>query len=209
MKKLLISLTLVLAMLVVLTSCAKQPTQEMNDSKAGIDAVIADGGEKYAKEEVKALNDQLTSAMDEVKVQDGKFFKNYDKAKEILAKVKASADALKAEIPARKEKAKNDAIAALDAAKTAVSEAKALLAKAPKGKGTKADIEAMRADVAGIEAALTETQGMIDSEDYMGAADKANGAKAKATEVAGQITAAMEKAKPAPKAAAPKAAKKK
>ncbi len=62
MKKLLISLTLVLAMLVVLTSCAKQPTQEMNDSKAAIDAVIADGGEKYAKDEVKTLNDELTAA---------------------------------------------------------------------------------------------------------------------------------------------------
>ena len=195
MKKLLISLTLVLAMLVVLTSCAKQPTQEMNDSKAGIDAVIADGGEKYAKEEVKALNDELTAANDEIKVQDGKFFKNYDKAKEILAKVKASADALKAEIPARKEKAKNDAIAALDAAKIAVSDANALLAKAPKGKGTKADIEAMRADVAGIEAALTEAQGMIDSEDYVGAADKANGAKAKATEVADMISQAIAKKK--------------
>ena len=55
-----------------------------------------------------------------------------------------------------------------------------MLAKAPKGKGTKADIEAMRADVAGIEAALSEAQGMIDGEDYLGATDKANGAKAKA-----------------------------
>ncbi|MBI5099785.1 MAG: DUF4398 domain-containing protein [Nitrospirae bacterium] len=207
MKRLLLSLTVVMAMLVVLTSCAKQPTQEMNDSKASIDAVLAEGGEKYAKEEVKSLNDQLTAAMDEVKVQDGKFFKNYDKAKEILAKVKSSADTLKAEIPARKEKAKNDAIAALDAAKTAVSDAKALLGKAPKGKGTKADIEAMRADVAGLEAALTEAQGLIDSEDYLAATDKANGAKDKAAEVAGQITAAMEKAKPAK--AAPKAEKKK
>jgi hypothetical protein len=32
--------------------CAKQPTQEMNDSKAAIDAVLAEGGEKYANEEV-------------------------------------------------------------------------------------------------------------------------------------------------------------
>lgn len=195
MKRLLISLTLVLAMLVVLTSCSKQPTQEMGDAKAAIDAVIADGGEKYASDEVKALNDELTAAMDEVKVQDGKFFKNYDKAKEMLAKVKSSAETLNTEIPARKEKAKNDAIAALDAAKTAVSNANTMLAKAPKGKGTKADIEAMRADVAGIEAALSEAQGMIDGEDYLGATDKANGAKAKADEVADMISQAMAKKK--------------
>ncbi|RJQ55027.1 MAG: DUF4398 domain-containing protein [Nitrospiraceae bacterium] len=195
MKKLLLSLTVALTMLVVLVSCAKQPTQEMNDTKAAIDAVIAEGGDKYAAEEVKSLNDQLTAATDEVKVQDGKFFKNYDKAKEMLAKVKADSDALKAEIPARKEKAKNDAVASLEAATTAVSDAKAMLGKAPKGKGTKADIEAMRADIAGLEASLAEVQSLIDGEDYMAALDKANGIKDKAAEVSNQITMAMEKKK--------------
>jgi hypothetical protein len=53
----------------------------------------------------------------------------------------------------------------------------------------------MRADVAGLEAALTEAQGMIDTEDYVGATDKANGAKAKATEVADQINQAIAKKK--------------
>ncbi|MBI5739826.1 MAG: DUF4398 domain-containing protein [Nitrospirae bacterium] len=193
MKRIILTFTVALAMLVVLTSCAKQPTQEMNDSKAAIDAVIADGGDKYASEEVKQMNDALTAALDEVKVQDGKFFKNYDKAKEMLAKVKGDADALKAEIPARKEKAKNDAIAALETAKTAVTDAKTMLGKAPRGKGSKADIEAMRADIAGLEASLAEVQGQIDSEDFFGALDKANGIKDKAAEVSGQITAALEK----------------
>ncbi len=194
-------LVLAVAMIVTLAACAKQPTQEMDGAKAAVDSAIAAGGDKYAKEEVKGLNDELTAAMDEIKVQDGKFFKNYDKAKEILAKVKSSADALTAEIPARKEKAKGEAQAAIDAAKTAVTDAKALLAKAPKGKGTKADIEALKADVAGLEAAVTEAEGLMGTEDYLGAADKANGVKAKASEVAGQITAAMEKAgkKPAKK----------
>lgn len=193
MKRLLLSLTVALTMLVVLTSCAKQPSQEINDAKAAIDAVIAEGGEKYANEEVKQMNDELTAAMDEVKVQDGKFFKNYDKAKELLAKVKGSADTLKAEIPARKEKAKADATAALEAANTAVSDAKAMLAKAPKGKGSQADIEAMRADIAGLEASLAEVQSLIDGEDYMAAIDKANSARDKAAEVSNQITMAMEK----------------
>ena len=170
-------------------------SQEMDEAKAAIDAVIAAGGDRYAKDEVKGLNDELTAAMDEVKVQDGKFFKNYDKAKEILAKVKSSSDSLTAEIPARKEKAKADAQAAIDSAKTAVNDAKAMLAKAPKGKGTKADIEALKADVAGLEASLTEAEGLMGTEDYMGASDKANGAKDKAAEVSSQITAAIEKVK--------------
>ena len=193
MKKLLTTLTVVMAMLVVLTSCAKQPAQEMTDTKASIDAVIATGGDKYANEEVKQLNDQLTAALDEVKVQDGKFFKNYDKAKEMLAKVKSSAETLNAEIPARIEKAKTDAIAALDAAKIAVADATALLAKAPRGKGSKADLEAMKADLAGLDAAIVEAQGMIDGQDYLGALDKANGIKDKAAQVSTQVTEAMAK----------------
>ncbi|MBI5409360.1 MAG: hypothetical protein HZA14_08345 [Nitrospirae bacterium] len=194
MRKLLLSLTVILVML-ALVSCAKQPTEDMNASKAAIDGVIAEGGDKYANEEVKSLNDQLNAALDEVKVQDGKFFKNYDKAKEMLAKVKGDADALKAEIPARIEKAKNDATAALEAAKTAVADAKTLLGKAPKGKGTKADIEALKADVAGLEASLTEAESLITSADYLAAADKANAAKDKAAQVTEQINAAIAKKK--------------
>ena len=186
---------LALTLMVMLAACAKQPTQEMDAAKAAVDSAIAAGGDKYAKEEVKGLNDELTAATDEIKVQDGKFFKNYDKATEILAKVKANADTLTTEIPAKKEKAKTDAQAAIDAAKTAVNDAKALLAKAPRGKGTKADIEALRADVAGLEASITEAEGLMGTEDYMAASDKANGVKDKAAEVSSQITAAIEKVK--------------
>ena len=186
---------LALTLMVMLAACAKQPTQEMDAAKAAVDSAIAAGGDKYAKEEVKGLNDELTAATDEIKVQDGKFFKNYDKAKEILAKVKANADTLTTEIPAKKEKAKTDAQAAIDAAKTAVNDAKALLAKAPRGKGTKADIEALKADVAGLEASIKEAEGLMGTEDYMAATDKANGVKDKAAEVSGQISQAIEKVK--------------
>ena len=186
---------LALTLMVMLAACAKQPTQEMDAAKAAVDSAIAAGGDKYAKEEVKGLNDELTAATDEIKVQDGKFFKNYDKATEILAKVKANADTLTTEIPAKKEKAKTDAQAAIDAAKTAVNDAKALLAKAPRGKGTKADIEALKADVAGLEASIKKAEGLMGTEDYMAATDKANGVKDKAAEVSGQISQAIEKVK--------------
>ena len=186
-------LLVALALSVFLIGCAKKPETEINNTKAALDAVIQEGAEKYAKEEAKLLNDDLTAAMDEIKVQDEKFFKNYDKAKEMLASVQTKATSLKAEIPARKEKAKTDAQAALDAAKTAVADANALLAKAPRGKGSMADIEALKADAAGLGTAITEAETLMTSEEYFAAADKANGIKEKAAEVAGQISAALEK----------------
>lgn len=186
-------LVAVLALSVFLIGCAKKPETEINNTKAALDAAIQEGAEKYAKEEAKLLNDDLTAAQDEIKVQDEKFFKNYDKAKEMLASVQAKADSLKAEIPARKEKAKNDAQAALDAAKTAVADANALLAKAPRGKGTMADIEALKADAAGLQESIVEAETLMTSEEYFAAADKANSIKDKAAEVSAQITAALEK----------------
>lgn len=180
---------------VLLAGCSKQPAQEINDAKAAIDAVTAEGAEKYAREDVKMLNDSLTAALDEVKLQDGKFLKNYDAAKDMLVKVKSDAETLKVELPARKEKAMNDALAAQQEAKTAVDDAKALLQKAPKGKGSRADIEALKADVTGLEGSLSEVQTLVETEEYFDAMEKAASVKAKAQEVSVQITQAMEKAK--------------
>ena len=182
-----------IAAALMLSACGKQPTLEMDDAKATIDAVITQGGEKYAKDEVKALNDELNLAMEEVTTQDAKVLKNYDGAKEMLAEVKSKAEALQAEMPAKKEQAKNDATAALEAAKTAIADAKTLLGGAPAGKGTSADIEALKADVAGLEASLIETQELIAAEDYSAAIDSANNISVKAAEVSAQVTQALEK----------------
>ncbi len=196
-KKRIIYLVLGVMMLALVLGCSKKPEQELTDSKAVLEAVAAEGGEKYAKDELNVIQGEMTAALDEMAVQDAKFFKNYDKTKEMLTQVKAKADALKAEIPARKEKAKTDAQAALDAATLAVADAKALLGKAPRGKGSMADLEAFNADVQGLESALTEAQGLMTSEDYFVALDKANGIKDKAAGISTQITEALEKVKAA------------
>jgi len=196
-KKRVIYLVLGIMMLALMLGCSKKPEQELSDAKATLDAVAAEGGEKYAKEELNVISSEMTAAQDEIAVQDGKFFKNYDKSKEMLAQVKAKAEALKAEIPARKEKAKTDAQAAIDAATMAVNDAKALLSKAPKGKGSMADIEMFNSDLKGLEDSLVETQTLMTNEDYLVAMDKANGVKDKAASISTQITEAIEKVKAA------------
>jgi len=177
----------------LLAGCGSQPAQEIQAAKGAVDGVVADGGEKFAPAETKGVADELNAAMEEVKTQDAKYFKNYDKAKEMLAKAKADADTLKTGLAAKKEQAKNDATANLAAASEAVKAAKAALSKAPKGKGAAADIEAMKGDLQGAEAALAEVQPLIDGQDYIAARDKAAGVKAKADEVSAAVAAAMEK----------------
>ena len=175
-------------------SCSK-PQQAIDEAQAAMDAAKNEGADIYAAEELKALEDSMASAMDEVETQGKKFFKSYGDAKDSLAQLKADADALKASIPERKEKAKNDAIAMMEEAQAAVAEAKVLLEKAPRGKGTRADIEAFTADLKGMEDSIVSVQEMIDSGDYFGALDSARAIKEKAASISEEITKAIEKVK--------------
>ena len=177
----------------IFTSCAKQPTQEIEAAKAAIESVVQAKGGLYAADELKKLNDDLAVANDEVTAQSKKFFKKYGKVKEALAKIVTDADGVMALIPGRIEEAKNAAVQAQTEAQAAVDEAKALLEKAPKGKGSKADIEAMKADLAGIEVSYAEVQAAIDAEDYLGAKDKASVVKEKAAGISQQVQAAIDK----------------
>lgn len=186
-------LVLAIALVFMITGCSKPPTQELDAATASIKNSVTAGAEKYAPEDLKKLNDQVAAANDEIKSQEGKFFKSYDKPKEMLAKVQADAEALKPTLAAKKEEAMKNATAAQEAAKAAVDESKNLLAKAPVGKESRADIEAMKADVKGLEDGLTEVQNLVTSADYRTATDKAKAISEKAAGVSDQVKQAMEK----------------
>lgn len=182
-----------LVMVTVLAACGKQPVEEINATKAAVEAAAGEGAAKYVADDYKKVNDELAAAMAEVKVQDEKWFKNYDKAKQLLATAKTDAEALKAKTVAEKERLKNQAIADLAAAQAAVADAKTQVGSAPRGKGTAADIEAMKADVAGLEAALAEIQPLIDSGEYMAASEKAAAISGKSAEIAAEVAAVKAK----------------
>jgi len=195
MKNIVKGLTLALVVVFVFTSCAKQPTQLMDAAKAAIQGVVDAKGSIYAKDELAKLNSDLQAALDAVTAQSKKFFKKYGPAKEMLTKVAADAESVKALIPGRIAEAKTAAETAMNEAKAALEEAKALLEKAPKGKGTKADIEAMKADLAGLDTALADVQAAVAAEDYFGAKDKALVLKEKAAAITEQVNAAIAKVK--------------
>lgn len=188
-------LVLGLVMLTFLAACGKKPAQEIESTQGALNAVIAEGLGKYAPEDEKKLKDALALAMEEIKVQDNKTFKNYDKAKQMLNDVKKSTEEMKAALPAKKEQAKQNALAAQGSAKEALNEAKSILAKAPAGKGTAADLQALRGDVKGLEDSFAEIQGLVDKEEYGEAVTKANALKEKASGVASQVNEALKKAK--------------
>lgn len=179
----------------ILCGCAKPPTQDVDDAKAQVEAITNADTETYAADEITKLKSDLTAALDEVQLQDDKWFGNFDNAKTMLAAVKTDAENVKTVAAQRKEEAKNKAIAAQDEAKAALETAKALLAEAPTGKGTKADIEMFKADLTGLEESLPALQQTIDQEKYSDAVNSANIIKEKAGSVSSQIQAAIDKVK--------------
>lgn len=193
MKNLTRWLVLCVVTMVLLVGCASEPTKEIEEAKAVIDAATTEGANIYAADGLSALNVEFQAAVDMAKANTGKLFKSNKEAIEKLAKVKADAEALKATIPAKKEEAKNAALAAQTETKAAVDEAKALVETAPKGKDSQAEIEAFKADLTALDEPLAEVQKLIDSEDFFGAADKCKTIKEKAVSVSDQIKAAIEK----------------
>jgi hypothetical protein len=202
-----------LVVMAFIVGCGSKPEKEIQETTTAVSGLSQEGLGKYAPDDEKKLKDAMTAANEEIKVQEGKTFKNFDKAKQMLTDAKKMADEMKTTLPAKKEQAKQSATAAMEAAKAALADAKKLLSKAPKGKGSAADIEALRGDLKGAEDLVAEAQGLVDKEDYAAAVTKANAIKEKAEGVATQVKQALEKkggkggakAAPAP-AAAPKAA---
>jgi len=197
MKRLLKYFAYGLLVMFILTGCAKQPTEDMSAAQKAVEDLKGTGAEKYIPEDTKKVDDGLAAALNEIKAQDGKFAltRNYDKAKQMLAQVKADSEKVKADIVVKKEEAKKNALAGQEAARASVKEAKALLAKAPMGKGARADIEALKGDIKGLEDSVPELQQLIDKEDYAVAIDKAKAIKEKADGVSNQIKEAMKKVK--------------
>ena len=193
-------LLLALTLTAGVTACSKPPAEEIAAVKTAVDAVVAEGAEKYAPEEYKALQDAMTAAMEEVKAQEGKMFGGkYDKAKELLAQVQTSAATVKETAVAAREAMATEVVTVKEAAVAGLAELQALVAAAPVGKGSEADLEAIRADVAGLETSLQEIQPLIDAGDFAGAKEKADAIQAKVAEITAEIQAAQSMV-PAPAA---------
>jgi hypothetical protein len=181
-----------LLMVFAFAACSRQPVHEINAAKSAVDAAMAEGAEKYSPAEARKVNDELAAALAEVNAQDAKFFKDYKKAREMLAKVKADADTVKAGLAARKEEAKKRAIADLQAAGTAVEGAKDSLTRALRSEKADSGLETLAADAAKLDESLREVKNLIGMEDYTTALEKADAVKAGAaalTEKANEMTA--------------------
>ncbi len=189
-----------LALLALVASgCAKPPETEIQSVDASIQSATSAGAGEYAPESLAAAESAKRDLDAELKVQQEKFalFRSYDKSKELAAAAKSAADKAAADAAAGKTRAREEATTLMAEAKTAIEEVKTLLDQAPRGKGSQADIAAMKSDLAGIETSLAEVDAAMAEERYLQAKAKADAAKQNVEQIRNEILQAMEASKAA------------
>jgi hypothetical protein len=184
-------LLLVLGLSLTMVGCGAPPTADIDAAKTAIANAGTAGAAEYAAPSLKAAEDAQAALDAEVKAQDGKWFKSYDKAKELALAAKAAGDKAAADAAAGKEKAKADATQAIADAKAAVTESEELLKKAPKGKGSAADLAAMKTDLTTAGTTITEAETALNDGKYLDAKAKAESAKNAAATVKTAVEEAM------------------
>jgi TonB family protein len=111
-----------LGLAITVTGCGSPPQADVDAAKAALDTAATDRAGQYAAESLKAAQDAQAALDAELKVQEGKWFKSYDKTKELAAAAKAAGEKAAADAVAAKAKA--------DAAIKAKADAEAARAKA-------------------------------------------------------------------------------
>jgi TonB family protein len=114
-----------LGLAITVTGCASPPNADVDAAKAALDRAATDRADQYAAESLKAAQDARAALDVELKVQEGKWLKSYDKAKEFAVAAKTAGDKAAADAVAGKEKV--DAVAAREKA-AAAARAKARIA---------------------------------------------------------------------------------
>ena len=203
MKKGLLKLVAFSFLVVTLASCAKAPVAEIEAAKASIEAAKTAGADRYVPESFNAASEALKSAEAAVAEQDSKFalFRNYDAAKTTLASVATLSTKAVEETTAKKAALKAEVTQAVTDLTTLITDNKALLAKAPKGKEGKAALEAIGQEIAVVETVNTEvTAGLANNEDILTLSGKIKPAVEKAKAINTELTDVIAKVKGGKKA---------
>ena len=180
--------------LLMLTACAKPPTEQIEAAEKAIKEAQASGASTYTPDEYAKIEGALAALKKEAADQEGKFalFRDYGKVEQLAVTAKGEAERVKTEAIQKKEEAKAAALQAQQVAQEAVKSTLELVAKAPTGKD-RAALESIKADAEALKASLNQVQMSIDTADYPTAQTKAKAIHEKSQAVSHEIETALAK----------------
>ena len=190
------SLLVTLAAVVVVTGCGKAPETELAASEQAMSDAQMVEAEAYAPASYQQALDSLNAAKVEIQNQDSKFamFRGYGRSKEVLTAAKVLAEKAVTDAQAAKEQVRLEDSTMMTNIDGLFTTAREALAKAPRGKGTKADLDLIAADLASIEVAYEDAVADFNGGMYLVAKSKMEAAATQLDRIIADIGAAKAKA---------------
>ena len=188
-------LAVLVMMLLVVAGCSKPPEAEMAAAQSSIDAARTAEAEQYAPASWRTAQDTLNAANAAKMEQDSKFalFRSYGASKALFTSASTLAQKASADAAAEKERMRVEVEGLLAQAQSAFDETNMALAKAPVGKGNKADIELIKNDLAGIGLALEDAKADFAAGKYISAKSKVEGVMSNTQRISAELASAAAK----------------
>jgi hypothetical protein len=198
MKNKILFSVLTLGLLVVLaTGCQKAPEAQLALAQSAVDSAKNVEAGIYIPAEFNAIQDSLNMVKTNIETINAQSFwkRNYKPSIAQLDAIVVAANAAVTNAVAKKAEVKAKVEASLTEVAAIVTEDKALITKAPKGKEGKAALEAIQQDLTAVEAAIAETNTLYNQGSYMAANDKISAAIEKANSIKQELNDAIAKYK--------------
>jgi len=190
------SILVALAIALLVTGCAKAPQEELKTSEDALANAQLAEAQDYAPASYQQAMDSLNAAKVEIQNQDSKFalFRGYGRAKELLAAAARLGGQAVTDAQAAKERVRLEDSTLIAQVDGLLVTAKDALAKAPKGKGTKADLELIASDLASVEAAQVAALADFNAGKFLVAKPKLESVISGLNRIVSDIEAAKAKA---------------
>lgn len=184
-----------LVVVIFVSGCGKPPEQEMRAATAAIEAAKSAEAELYAQEAYTIAQDTLNAAIAAKGQQDGKFglFRSYGKSKNLFLRAQALAEEATVAANTEKENYRAEVATLMDKAQRQLASADSALAKAPVGKGSKADIELIKGDLAAAKTAFEDAGRENEAGRYVTAKAKLEMVIQRSQAISTEIAAASRK----------------
>lgn len=182
-----------IAVALIFASCGKLPQAEMDAAKTALEQAKTAQADLYLQADFFALQDSLNATVVAIEEQKSKTFGNFKATTEKLNEISAQAAELVAKTEARKEEIKTEVASAQSAIAALQLENNQLFDLAPKGKEGKEALEAIKADIDGVNVSVSEVPVLIESGDLLNAQTKVKAAQEKAAEINSELKTALEK----------------
>ena len=183
---------LLVGVLALTAGCAQAPQEAIDAANQALETARNAEAPDYAPEEWQAAEDALDSAMVEVQAQNDKFtlFRSYSEASQLLDGATQAANTAATAAASGREEVRVRAEMLLQEAETALAAATAALETAPKGKGTEADLLAMKQEIEGMTGSLASAREAFAAGKYLVAEASAQSVREQANAISADIAQA-------------------